>query len=116
MEKVLSKREKLKKQKEEEEMLQIFLLDSVETTMDQKIRKKNKIKEIEKEAEEYELKVKETIDDYRKMYERNKESITRIRHNYKEQNRCKVETLLKVQLHLNTYWKNLISHIDEYSS
>lgn len=64
-------------------MLQIFLLDSVETTMDQKIRKKNKIKEIEKEAEEFELKVKETIEDYRKMYERNKESINRIKHNYK---------------------------------
>ncbi len=31
-------------------MLQIFLLDSVETTIDQKIRKKNKIKEIEKES------------------------------------------------------------------
>lgn len=31
-------------------MLQIFLLDSVDTTIDQKMRKKNKIKEIEKEV------------------------------------------------------------------
>lgn len=46
LEKVLGKREKMRRQKEEEEMLQILLLDSVEATIDQKMRKKNRIKEI----------------------------------------------------------------------
>jgi hypothetical protein len=48
------------------------------------------------------------------MYDKNKDSLVRIKYNYREQNRCKVETLLKVQLHLNTYWKNLLNGMDEY--
>ena len=48
LQKVLLKKEKFKKAIEEEQMLQIFMMDSIDITMDQKIRKKNKIKEIEK--------------------------------------------------------------------
>jgi hypothetical protein len=112
LEKVLGKREKLRRQKEEEEMLQIFLLDSVDTTIDQKMRKKNRIKEIEKEVEEFEIKVKETVDDYSRLYEKNRESISRIKHNFREVSRCKVETLLKVNLHLTTYWRNLQAGVE----
>ena len=95
-------------------MLQIFLLDSVDTTIDQKMRKKNKIKEIEKEVEQFEIKVKETVDEYSRLHSKNRESLNRTKHNYKEQNRCKVETLLKVNLHLNTYWRNLQGGMQEY--
>lgn len=48
IEKIIQKKEKLRHQKEEEEMVQIFMSDSFESTLDQKIRKKGKIKEIEK--------------------------------------------------------------------
>lgn len=46
MEKAIGKREKLRRAKEEEEMLVIFLQDSVDSTIDQKMRKKNRIKEL----------------------------------------------------------------------
>lgn len=42
-------------------ILQIFMSDSVDTTMDQKIRKKNKIKDLQKEMDEYDLKVELTL-------------------------------------------------------
>ena len=41
---MLGKRDKLRKQREEEMMLQIFMEDSVENNLDKKIRKQNKIK------------------------------------------------------------------------
>ncbi len=44
IEKVFGRREKLKRQKEEEEMLQIFMCDSLDISIDQKMRKKTKIK------------------------------------------------------------------------
>ena len=40
----MGKRDKLRKQREEEMMLQIFMEDSVENNLDKKIRKQNKIK------------------------------------------------------------------------
>lgn len=60
------------------------------------------------------MKVKETIEEYSRMYEKNKDSLIKLKHNFREQNRCKMETLLKVQLHLSTYWKNLQSSIEDY--
>lgn len=48
-------------------MLVIFLQDSVDSTIDQKMRKKNRIKELEKELEEFELKIKETMEDYTRL-------------------------------------------------
>lgn len=63
--------------------------DSVETTMDQKIRKKNKIKELEKEIDEYHLKVRETIEDYRKLHDKNNATVVKLKQNLNEQERCK---------------------------
>ena len=51
-------------------MLQIFMCDSMDITIDQKMRKKSKIKEVEKEITEYDIKVKEIIEEYRKLYEK----------------------------------------------
>lgn len=44
IDKIVQKKDKLKKQKEEEEMVQIFISDSFDATLDLKIRKKSKIK------------------------------------------------------------------------
>lgn len=49
-------------------MCQIFMSDSIDITIDQKMRKKTKIKEVEKELQEYDIKIKEIVDDYRKLY------------------------------------------------
>ena len=46
VEKIFGKKEKLRRQKEEEEMCQIFMCDSIDITIDQKMRKKIKIKEV----------------------------------------------------------------------
>jgi hypothetical protein len=53
-------------------MCQIFMYDSIDITIDQKIRKKTKIKEVEKELQEYDLKIKEIIEEYRKLYQQEK--------------------------------------------
>ena len=59
------------------------------------------------------MKIKDIIEEYRKLYQLEKEQLTRIKLNCKEQTRCKRETLLKIHLHLTTYWKNLTFQIDE---
>jgi hypothetical protein len=64
---VLAKKEKLKRMKEEEEMCQIFMSDSIDFTLDQKIRKKGKAKELEKEMQEYDIKIREVTDEYKAM-------------------------------------------------
>jgi hypothetical protein len=48
------------------------MYDSIDITIDQKIRKKTKIKEVEKELQEYDLKIKEIIEEYRKLYQQEK--------------------------------------------
>jgi hypothetical protein len=101
----------LRHQKEEEEMVQIFISDSFETTLDQKIRKKGKIKDLEKEIQEYEIKVNEVIEEYRSLTEKEKELLKKLRLTNKDLVRCKVETLLKIKLHLGTYWKNLLTEL-----
>ena len=53
--------------KEEEEMCQIFMSDSIDFTLDQKIRKKGKAKELEKEMQEYDIKIREVTDEYKAM-------------------------------------------------
>lgn len=58
--------------------------------------------------------MRETLDDYAQVCEKNKEGYARIKHNYKEQSRCKVETLLKLNLHLATYWRNLQAGLVEH--
>ena len=87
--------------------------DSIDITIDQKMRKKTKIKEVEKELQEYDLKIKEIIEDYRKLYQQEKEQLLKIKYNCKEQSRAKRETLLKMHLHLTTYWKNLNFQVEE---
>lgn len=109
IEKIIQKKDKLRHQKEEEEMVQIFISDSFETTLDQKIRKKGKIKDLENEIQEYEIKVNEVIEEYRSLTEKEKELLKKLRLTNKDLVRCKVETLLKIKLHLGTYWKNLLT-------
>ena len=65
IEKIAQKKNKKKRMKEEEEMCQIFMSDSVDFTLDQKIRKKNKEKQLEKEVQEFQHKKKELIDEYK---------------------------------------------------
>ena len=65
IDKIVQRKDKLRRQKEEEEMVQIFISDSFDATMDQKIRKKGKIKELEKEIQLYDLKVKEVLEEFR---------------------------------------------------
>lgn len=94
-------------------MLQIFMCDSMDITIDQKMRKKSKIKEVEKEITEYDIKVKEIIEEYRKLYENEKNHLVKIKQNCKDQTRGKKETLLKIQLHLSTFWKNLTVEVEQ---
>ena len=47
--------------------MKIFMEDSIESTMEKKIRKFTKVKEIEKEVDEYTLKVRDSYDMYREL-------------------------------------------------
>ena len=43
--------------------------------------------------------------------EKEKELLKKLRLTNKDLVRCKVETLLKIKLHLGTYWKNLLTEL-----
>lgn len=58
MEKVQSRKNKLRKNMEEEMILKIFSEDSYDASMGKKMKRFNRLKEISKEQGEYDLKVK----------------------------------------------------------
>lgn len=93
-------------------MVQIFISDSFDAGLDMKIRKKSKIKEVEAELQLYDIKITEITQQYRLLAEKEKDILEKIRQTNKELARSKEETLLKVRLHLGTYWKNLLEELE----
>ena len=87
-------------------MCQIFIADSIDFTLDQKIRKKGKAKEYEKELQEYDIKMQEVVEEYKLLFEKEKDIVFKIRYHCRELGQSKAEILLKVKLHLNTYCTN----------
>ena len=74
LERVLQKKNKLKKLLEEEQTTYIFMNDSIDASMDKKIKSLNRQQELKKENAEYNIKVKETKELYYNLIYHSKEN------------------------------------------
>ena len=79
LERVLGRKDKINKNLCEEQTIKIFMVDAIQATMDKKLKSFNRMKELEKERDEYELKVKETKQIYYKLICHSKENQKKFR-------------------------------------